>query len=76
MVLEHEIREFIPINIKVIRKENNLTQQKFADLLEVKRNRVGAWEEKRGVPPLEILVRISEYFGLDLKKFLTEKLCD
>lgn len=75
IVLEHEIRETIPVNLKVIRKANKLTQQRFADRMGIEQKRVGSWEEGRAVPSLELLIRICDEFNLDLKKFLTEKLC-
>lgn len=75
MVLEHEIRENLAQNLKIIRKRNKITQQVFADVLEIEQKCVGSWEENRARPPLQALVRISDEFEIDLKELLTKKLC-
>lgn len=75
ILLDHEIRDVIQFNLKSIRKVNQLSQQTFADRLKIKRARVGAWEEKRGVPSFEILIRICDHFNIEIKDFLTKRLC-
>lgn len=74
-MLEHEIREIIPVNLKLIRRINKLTQQGLADRLGIEQKRVGSWEEKRAVPSLELLIRICDLFNIDLRDFLTKKIC-
>lgn len=74
-ILEHEIRYMVTLNLKLIRKRNKLTQSGFAELFGIDQKRVGSWEEQRCLPPLNMLVRISEEFKIDLKEFLTKELC-
>ena len=64
----------VTLNLKFIRKQNNLTQARFAERMNVDQKRVGSWEEQRALPPLHILVAISEEFKVDLKEFLTQEL--
>lgn len=75
-ILEHTIRGAISHNIKKIRKDMGLTQQGLADRLLVTRCRLGAWEETRAFPPMEIIIRLTDESGTDLRTFLTTKLCD
>ena len=37
----------ISANLKYLRKKNGLTQQQFADNMEIKRSLIGAYEEDR-----------------------------
>lgn len=52
--------------IKEIRKNQNLTQEQFADKVFVSRNAVAKWESNRGYPDIQNLITISEVFGISL----------
>jgi len=52
----------IRINIIWLRKQHNLSQQQLANLLEVNRSLLGAWEEGRAVPRYEQLLAVADYF--------------
>lgn len=60
-------------NIKVLRKQMGLTQEKFAELLGIKRSLIGAYEESRAVPPAENLSKLSELFGVSLDQLLNHQ---
>ncbi len=60
-------------NVKLLRKEQGLTQDQLAKKLSVGRARIGAWEEQRAWPNIPLLVKISDYFDVDLYRLLTEK---
>lgn len=57
-----------------IRKENNLTQEKFAELFHVTRQTVSNWENEKSYPDLLTLVQISDTFDISLDKMLKEDL--
>ena len=57
-----------------IRKENNLTQEKFAELFHVTRQTVSNWENEKSYPDLLTLVKISDTFNISLDKMLKEDL--
>ena len=61
-------------NIRYLRKQKNMTQQEFADLLGIKRSSLGAYEEGRANPTLDTLELISDNFGLTLDQLLREDL--
>ncbi|CAN5229239.1 hypothetical protein BH09BAC3_BH09BAC3_20860 [soil metagenome] len=53
-------------NIRFIRKQLNLTQDQFAQQLEIKRSLVGAYEEGRAEPRLELLQKMAAMAGLSV----------
>ena len=42
-------------NIKYLRKKQGFTQQQFADVMQIKRSLVGAYEEERAEPKYDLL---------------------
>lgn len=62
----------ISSNLKYLRKKKSLTQQQFADLLEIKRASVGAYEEDRAEPKYELLKKIAEFFELTMDELVNE----
>jgi transcriptional regulator with XRE-family HTH domain len=57
-------------NMKYLRKLRGWTQEEFAIKLGIKRSLLGAYEEERAEPRLEVLERISELFKLSLDDIL------
>lgn len=55
---------------KQIRKENDITQAKLADALNVSQNAVFNWETGKREPSLNMLKKISEYFDVSLDYLL------
>ncbi|WP_437918944.1 XRE family transcriptional regulator [Sphingobacterium sp. LRF_L2] len=56
----------IASNLKFLRKRKGLTQQQFADVIEIKRASVGAYEEDRAEPKYELLKKIAEFYDLTM----------
>jgi transcriptional regulator with XRE-family HTH domain len=57
-------------NLKYLRKLRGWTQEEFANKLKIKRSLVGAYEEERAEPRLEVMEAISNIFKLSLEDFL------
>ncbi len=53
-------------NIKKLRLFKSLNQTEFAELFDLKRSSIGAYEEGRAEPKLEALIKISNYFDLTI----------
>ena len=53
-------------NIRHLRGQKSLTQDELATHLDISRSRLGAYEEGRSEPPIEMLIRISEYFHISI----------
>lgn len=61
-------------NLKYLRKLRGWTQEEFANKLGIKRSLVGAYEEERADPRLDVLQVVSEIFKLTLDELLTREL--
>ena len=59
-------------NIQKIRKDNNLTQDDFANKYYVTRQTISNWETGKSYPDLETLVKISNDFNISLDILLKE----
>ena len=55
-------------NIRKIRSLKSLSQQAFAELFDLKRGTLGAYEEGRSEPKLETLIKIANYFSIPTRK--------
>jgi transcriptional regulator with XRE-family HTH domain len=58
--------------IRLERKKLGLTQDQFAQQLGIKRSLVGAYEEGRAEPRLELLNRMAQLFQMSVDQFLGE----
>lgn len=66
----------ISSNIRFLRQLKGLSQEQLADELKVTRSRIGGYEEARNEPPIDLLIKLSEFFHIaidalvrgDLKK--------
>lgn len=65
----------VPQNMKYLRKLHGLTQDKFARKLGIKRPSVGAYEEGRANPPLDVLKTMSRLFSVSVDDLLKKDLC-
>ncbi|MCT4664705.1 MAG: helix-turn-helix domain-containing protein [Flavobacteriales bacterium] len=60
-------------NIKKIRKAKNLSQLAFAELFDLKRPTLGAYEEDRSMPKIDTVIRIANHFGISIDILLTQE---
>ncbi|MEP5132314.1 helix-turn-helix domain-containing protein, partial [Nonlabens ulvanivorans] len=65
---------FFGKNIKKIRGIKSLSQQAFADLFDLKRGTLGAYEEGRSEPKIETIIKIANYFSISIDDILTAEL--
>ncbi|GHA74708.1 helix-turn-helix domain-containing protein [Pontibacter akesuensis] len=65
---------YIGKNIKKIRTVKNLSQAAFAQLFNLARPSVGAYEEGRSEPKIDTLVQIAKHFGVSVDALLTKEL--
>lgn len=63
-------------NLKYLRKLRGNTQEEFAALLNIKRSLLGAYEEERAEPRLEVLEIVSDQFSVSLDDLLRSDLSD
>lgn len=65
---------FFGKNIKKIRGVKGLSQQAFADLFDLKRGTLGAYEEGRSEPKIETIIKIANHFSIAIDDILTAEL--
>lgn len=58
--------------LKVLLKDNSMTQEDLAERLEVSRQAVGKWVNDKGIPEVGKLVQISNLFGVSMDYLLKE----
>ena len=61
---------FFGKNIKKIRSVKNLSQQAFADLFDLKRGTLGAYEEGRSEPKIDTIIKVAKYFSIGIDSLL------
>src|SRR3990170_8128514 len=61
-------------NLKYLRKLRGWTQEEFATKLQIKRSLLGAYEEERAEPRLEVLETVGDIFKLTLDELLLTEL--
>ncbi len=65
---------FFGKNIKKIRGVKGLSQQAFAELFDLKRGTLGAYEEGRSEPKIETIIKIANHFSIQIDDLLTNEL--
>ncbi|MBO9562982.1 MAG: LexA family transcriptional regulator [Niastella sp.] len=63
-------------NLKYLRKLRGWTQEEFSTKLGIKRSLLGAYEEERADPRIEVLEQVGEMFKLSLDELLLKDLGD
>src|SRR5688572_14749503 len=63
-------------NLKYLRKLRGWTQEEFANKLKIKRSLLGAYEEERADPRIEVLEIISGIFKISLDELLLKDLAN
>ena len=58
-------------NLKLIRKERNLSQEELAEILEVSRQAVSKWELGDGYPEVEKLLLLSSKLNISLDNLMS-----
>lgn len=57
-------------NLKKIRKDNNLSQEQLAEMLNVSRQSISKWESSQAYPEMDKLMLICEKFNLNINDLL------
>lgn len=56
--------------LKILRKENNLTQEQLAEMLGVTNRSVSRWENGVNMPDFDLVIEIANYFDISIDEFL------
>jgi transcriptional regulator with XRE-family HTH domain len=69
-------QSFAGQNLKYLRKLKGFTQEEFAIKLQIKRSLLGAYEEERAEPRIDVLETISDHFNISLDDLLRKDLSE
>lgn len=64
------------LNLKYLRKQKGFTQEEMAEKLGIKRSLIGAYEEERAEPRLEVMQAVCDMFKITLEDFLFKNLAE
>ena len=56
--------------LQLLRKEKGLTQEQFAEQMNVARRTVSRWETGSNMPDLDVLLELSVFYAVDLREIL------
>lgn len=59
--------------LQLLRRVNNLTQEDFAEELQVSRQSVSKWESSKGYPEIEKIIYICNTYGVTLDELFAEE---
>lgn len=59
--------------LKILRKERKLTQEQLAEKLNVSRQAITKWETSDGIPDIENLKQISEFFNISIDELVKQE---
>ncbi len=59
--------------LQILRRGSGLTQEEFAQQLQVSRQAVSKWESSRGYPEIEKIIYICNYYGVTMDELFAEE---
>jgi DNA-binding XRE family transcriptional regulator len=63
---------YLAKNLKILRAIKQIRQKELASVLWVPQKRMGSYEEGRAEPSIETMLKISEYFKVEIKSLVNE----
>ncbi len=61
-------------NISYLRKKNNLSQKELASILNKKTSIISSYEIGKATPPLDVLLKLADYFKVSLDSLIHEEI--
>ena len=69
-----EIAPALAQNLKVLRMYRKLSQQGLADILNIKRSRLNAWENKMSEPSVQHILQLADFFRVSTDRLLRQNM--
>lgn len=63
-------------NLKILRKNNNMSQDELADILNYSFKNISKWENNQSIPSYDVLLEISKVFNISVKSLMEEDLSE
>jgi transcriptional regulator with XRE-family HTH domain len=65
-LIREDKMKIVSYNIAHLRRQMGMTQERLADKLDITRSRLSSWEEHRAEPNVTYLIRISDFFEVNV----------
>ncbi len=59
--------------LRILRKENKMSQEKLAERINVSRQAISKWEQGMSIPDTDNIVRLSKFFQVPIEFFLLDE---
>ena len=59
--------------LKILRKKNKLTQRSVAEALHISQTSVSKYERGESEPDLEMVIKMADFFGVNVDEFIRGK---
>ncbi len=59
--------------LKILRKKKRITQRELANALHISQTSVSKYERGESEPDLEMVIKMSDYFGVTIDEFIRGK---
>lgn len=59
--------------IQLLRKEKSISQEQFAEVMNVSRQAVSKWELNQSYPEVDKIIEVSNYFGVSLDDLMNDE---
>lgn len=56
--------------LRELRKKKKITQEQFAEMLNVSNRTISRWENGNNLPDLDVLMQIADYYEVELRELL------
>ena len=73
MNIDYEVRDKVRTVLIECRKEKDISQQQLADILGSKPTTVASWEQGKSLPSIDMLYRLSKYYGKTISQMYGEE---
>lgn len=61
------------INLRRLRKINNISQEQLASDLGYSKQAVSNWEQSKNLPSVEVMKKLSNYFNVTIDELIADK---
>ena len=68
----YEVKNLLTM-LKILRKKNRITQRELANALHISQTSVSKYERGESEPDLEMVIKMSDYFGVTIDEFIRGK---
>ncbi len=74
MIMEKDVSKIVSINLCKLRKSRKMTQAELAGKFNFSDKTISKWESGESLPSIDVLAKLSEFYGITLNDLTNENL--